>query len=390
MGLVAAGCDGEGGEDAEPAAGPVPTSAAPATDPPPPAGTSAPSAADDLAGARVKVTRVASLSQPLAMAVRTGDPEMYVAQKSGQVRTLGGATVLDLGGQVSTGAEQGLLGLVFSPDGRHLYANYTDRDGDTHVVEYAFSGGRADPATARELLFVDQPFANHNGGHLVFGPDGRLWIGLGDGGSRNDPRDNAQSLGTILGKMLRIDPRPSGDRPYTVPADNPFVGRSGARGEIWSLGLRNPWRYSFDRATGDLWIGDVGQNAREEVSFTPGSSKGGENYGWARLEGTRPVSGSPPPGAVRPIVEYDLSGGNCAVTGGYVYRGTKIPALVGAYLYADFCAGEIQALRQAGGRAEGRRSLDVTVENLSSFAEDAAGELYALSLGGGVFRIDPA
>jgi len=389
LALVAAGC---GGSDGEPAA---PTTTAPATEttgaaPPASSGTTQPPGAGNLAAARVRLTQVATLSQPLALAVRSGDPELYVAQKGGQVRTLGGAMVLDLGGQVSTGAEQGLLGLVFSPDGSRLYINYTDRAGDTHVVEYAFAGGRADPGTARELLFVDQPFPNHNGGHLVFGPDGRLWIGLGDGGSRNDPRNNAQSLGTILGKMLRIDPRPSGDLPYTVPPDNPFVGRSGARGEIWSLGLRNPWRYSFDRSTGDLWIADVGQNAREEVNFTPASSRGGENYGWARLEGTRPVSGSPPPEAVAPIVEYDLEGDNCAVTGGYVYRGSRIPDLVGAYLYADFCAGEIQAVRQAGGRAQGQRSLHVTVPNLSSFGEDAAGELYALSLGGGVFRIDPA
>ena len=354
------------------------------------ANTTAPAASGDLAAARVKVTRVATLSQPVAMAVRAGDPELYVAQKGGQVRTLGGTTVLDLGGQVSTGSEQGLLGLVFSPDGRQLYVNYTDRSGDTHVVEYGFGGGRADPATARELLFVDQPFANHNGGHLVFGPDGKLWIGLGDGGSGNDPRNNAQTLGVILGKMLRIDPQPSGDQPYTIPADNPFVGRAGARGEVWSLGLRNPWRYSFDRATGDLWIGDVGQNAREEVDFTPAASRGGENYGWARLEGTRPVSGTPPAGAVGPIVEYDTSGGNCAVTGGYVYRGAKIPDLGGAYLYADFCVGEIMAVRQSGGRAQGRRSLDVTVDNLTSFGHDAAGELYALSLNGGIFRIDPA
>ena len=389
LGLVAAGC---GGDDAEPAAEPAPTTTttsegrAPSTAAP----TSAPPASGNLAAARVKVTRVAPLSQALAMAVRTGDPQLYVAQKSGQVRALGGTTVLDLGGEVSTGSEQGLLGLAFSPDGALMYVNYTDRGGDTHVVEYAFAGGRADPATARELLFVDQPFANHNGGNLVFGPDGKLWIGLGDGGSRNDPRDNAQSLDTILGKMLRIDPRPSGGQPYTVPPDNPFVGRSDARGEIWSLGLRNPWRYSFDRATGDLWIGDVGQNAREEVDFTPAPSSGGQNYGWARLEGTRRVSGTPPPGAVGPILEYDLEGGNCAVTGGYVYRGTKIPDLAGAYVYADYCAGEVQALRQAGGRAEGRRSLDVTVPNLASFAEDAAGELYALSLTDGVFRIDPA
>ncbi len=390
VGLVAVAC---GGDDPQPAAEPASTTvtSAAGSDTTAAPTTAAPAAAGgDLARARVKATRVASLNQPLALAVRTGDTELYVAQKSGQVRTLDGATVLDLGGEVSTGAEQGLLGLVFSPDGGRMYVNYTDRAGDTHVVEYAFAGGRVDPASGRELLFVDQPFANHNGGHLVFGPDGKLWIGLGDGGSRNDPRDNAQSLGTLLGKMLRIDPQPSGGAPYTVPADNPFVGRSGARGEIWALGLRNPWRYSFDRATGDLWIGDVGQNAREEVDFAPGSSKGGENYGWARLEGTRRVSGSPPAGAVAPIVEYDLSGGNCAVTSGYVYRGTKIPDLVGAYLYADFCEGQIRALRQVGGRAQGERSLDVNVPNLASFAEDAAGELYALSLGGGVFRLDPA
>jgi len=389
VGFVAVGCGGP-----EPGADPAPTTAAAgagtAAPPAPAAPTAPPPPAGDLAAARVKLTQVGTLSQPLAMAVRSGDPDLYVAQKGGEVRTLGGTTVLDLGDRVATGYEQGLLGLVFSPDGGQLYVNYTDRSGDTHVVEYAFTGGRADPATARELLFVDQPFPNHNGGNLVFGPDGRLWIGLGDGGSANDPRDNAQTLGTLLGKMLRIDPRPSGDRPYTVPPDNPFVGRAGARGEIWSLGLRNPWRYSFDRATGDLWIGDVGQNAREEVDFTPGSSKGRENYGWARLEGTRPVSGSPPAGAIGPILEYDASGGNCAVTGGYVYRGARIPNLEGAYLYADFCLGEILALRQSGGRAAGRRSLGVTVPDLSSFGEDAAGELYALSLSGGVFRIDPA
>lgn len=388
--VVAVACGGGGAP--EPAAEPGSTTVTSAAGSDTTAGptTTAPATAGDLARARVKATRVASLDQPLAMAVRTGDPELYVAQKSGQVRTLGGETVLDLGGEVSTGAEQGLLGLAFSPDGGRMYVNYTDRAGDTHVVEYPFAGGRVDPGTARELLFVDQPFANHNGGHLLFGPDGMLWIGLGDGGSGNDPRDNAQSLGTILGKMLRIDPRPSDGQPYTIPPDNPFAGRPGARGEIWALGLRNPWRYSFDRATGDLWIGDVGQNAIEEVDFAPASSRGGENYGWARLEGTRRVSGSPPAGVVGPIVEYPLSGGNCAVTGGYVYRGAKIPALVGAYLYADFCGGDIQALRQVAGRAQDERSLDVTVPNLASFAEDAAGELYALSLSGGVFRLDPA
>ena len=208
--------------------------------------------------------------------------------------------MLDLTGSVSTGGEQGLLGLAFSPDGGRLYVNYTDPAGDTRIVEYAFADGRADPGSARELLIVDQPFANHNGGNLVFGPDGMLWIGLGDGGGGNDPQGNAQSLGTLLGKMLRIDPRPSGGRPYTVPPDNPFVGTDGARGEIWAFGLRNPWRYSFDKATGDLWIGDVGQNAREEVDFTPAGSPGGLNYGWPGLEGNRSNSGSAPSGAVAP------------------------------------------------------------------------------------------
>ena len=298
--------------------------------------------------------------------------------------------MLDLTGSVSTGGEQGLLGLAFSPDGGRLYVNYTDPAGDTRIVEYAFADGRADPGSARELLIVDQPFANHNGGNLVFGPDGMLWIGLGDGGGGDDPQGNAQSLGTLLGKMLRIDPRPSGGRRYTVPPDNPFVGTDGARGEIWAFGLRNPWRYSFDKTTGDLWIGDVGQNAREEVDFTPAGSRGGLNYGWPNVEGNRTNSGSAPSGAVAPILDYPLDGANCAVTAGYVYRGTRIPGLAGAFLYADVCAGWVAALRQEGGRVIDQAELDLQVTQPASFGQDAAGELYVLSLGGGVFRIDPA
>jgi glucose/arabinose dehydrogenase len=341
------------------------------------------------------LTPIATLQQPVAMAVRTGDPTLYVVEKTGRVRAIRNGQVdptpvLDLTGQVSLGGEQGLLGLAFAPSGTHLYVNYTDTAGDTRVVEYAMAGGIANLATRRELLFVDQPFANHNGGTLAFAPDGRLWIGLGDGGSGGDPLDNAQSLGTLLGKMLRIDPRPSGGRPYTVPADNPFVTTPGARPEIWSYGLRNPWQFSFDRRTGDLWIGDVGQGRREEIDFQPAKSRGGQNYGWARLEGSLPYSGVAPANAVPPIFEYERANGNCAVTGGRVYRGGRITSLRGEYVFADFCLGQLRALRRAGDRIAGERSLGLSASLVAAFGEDHAGELYVLSLQGQVFRIDAA
>jgi glucose/arabinose dehydrogenase len=341
------------------------------------------------------LTPIATLQQPVAMAVRTGDPTLYVVEKTGRVRAIRNGQVdptpvLDLTGQVSLGGEQGLLGLAFAPSGTHLYVNYTDTAGDTRVVEYAMAGGIANLATRRELLFVDQPFANHNGGTLAFAPDGRLWIGLGDGGSGGDPLDNAQSLGTLLGKMLRIDPRPSGGRPYTVPADNPYVTTPGARPEIWSYGLRNPWQFSFDRRTGDLWIGDVGQGRREEIDFQPAKSRGGQNYGWARLEGSLPYSGVAPANAVPPIFEYERANGNCAVTGGRVYRGGRITSLRGEYVFADFCLGQLRALRRAGDRIAGERSLGLSASLVAAFGEDHAGELYVLSLQGQVFRIDAA
>ena len=214
------------------------------------------------------------------MAVRSGDTALYVAEKTGKVVAVRDGIVdpvpmLDLSEEVSLGGEQGLLGLAFSPDGRDVYVNFTDTNGDTHITGYAMRGGQADTATRRDLLVVDQPYSNHNGGNLVFGPDGYLYIGLGDGGSGGDPQGNGQSLSTLLGKMLRIDPTPFGDRPYRIPTDNPFVGHVAARPEIWAYGLRNPWRYSFDRLTGDLWIGDVGQSAWEEVDVQPSDSPGG-------------------------------------------------------------------------------------------------------------------
>jgi glucose/arabinose dehydrogenase len=295
---------------------------------------------------------------------------------------------LDISGLVSAGGEQGLLGLAFSPDGRFVYVNYTDSSGNTNVVEYAWAGGRANLATRRLVLFLRQPFSNHNGGNLLFGPDGDLYIGLGDGGSEGDPLGNGQSLGTLLGKMLRIQPRPGGSGPYGIPAGNPFAGRNGPRPEIWAYGLRNPWRFSFDRQTGDLWIGDVGQNMWEEVDRQPAGSGGGQNYGWNRLEGNHPYQGSSPTNAVGPVYEYSHDTGGCAVTGGYVYRGGAIPALEGAYVFADFCLGRIMGLRLVGGRAR-VQALGPTISNLSSFGRDQQGELYALSLSGGVYRLEP-
>jgi len=224
----------------------------------------------------------------------------------------------------------------------------------------------------------------------VFGPDGYLYIGLGDGGSGGDPHGNAQSLGTLLGKMLRIDPRPADGAPYRIPADNPFVTTPGALPEIWAYGLRNPWRYSFDRVTGDLWIGDVGQSAWEEVDRQPASSGGGENYGWNVREGSHPyTAGGSAPGAVDPVFDYAHSDGGCVVTGGYVYRGEAIPDLAGIYVFADFCLGAIEGLRLDGDQVV-HDQLGATVQAVSSFGEDAQGELYVLSLAGGVYRLAPA
>jgi glucose/arabinose dehydrogenase len=362
----------------------APSRRRPATAPPP----------GNLASARLKLTRIASMSQPTALAMRRGDTGLYIAEKGGRIRVIrngvvSSVNVLNISTEVSTGSEQGLLGLAFAPRGDKLYVNFTNTAGDTVVREYAFSNGRADTSTARQVLMVDQPFANHNGGNLVFGPDGYLYIGLGDGGSGGDPMGNGQNLESLLGKMLRINPTPSTVESYTIPSNNPFVGRNG-RDEIWAYGLRNPWRYSFDRITGDLWTADVGQNAWEEVDFQRAASRGGDNYGWNRMEGNHAFSGSAPAGHHAPIYEYSHSGGNCSVTGGYVYRGSHISNLRGAYVFGDHCAGRLRAFIQDGGKAINHRFLGPRVESLSSFGQDASGELYALSLSGGVYRIDPA
>lgn len=355
---------------------------------PPPAPSSTAPRTPPLSSVRVRLTRIATVTAPTAFATRPGDDAVYVTEKTGRLLRLAAGhatTVVDLSGEVSGGYEQGLLGVAFSLDGRLAYLDYTDPHGDTRVTEVDLTTGNR-----RQLLFVGQPFPNHNGGQLVVRPDGTLWIALGDGGSGGDPMGNAQNLGTLLGKILRIDPRPGATAPYRIPPDNPFVGRPGARPEIWDYGLRNPWRFSFDRATGDLWIADVGQNAWEEVNVEP-AGLGGRNYGWNDAEGSHPYRGrTPPPGAVPPLFDYPRTKGNCAVTGGFVYRGARIPALAGAYVYGDFCAGRLLAVRQQNGRVVARGALGAQVAHLSSFGEDAAGELYVLSLDGPIWRIDPA
>ncbi len=391
LALGAAACSSGG--DSSPGSAPAPA-ASPTTAPPSGEGSPLTTRAPDLSSVRVRLDQVARLSSPVGMAIRTGDPAIYVIEQGGQVWALRNdrldpTPALDLSNLIASGGERGLLGIAFSPDGRYLYLDYTDVDGDTHVAELSMRGGRPDPASRRNLLTVEQPFPNHNGGQLAFGPDGNLYVALGDGGSAGDPNGNGQSLDTLLGKILRISPRPSGGRPYGIPRDNPFVGRSDARPEIWDYGLRNPWRFSFDPATGDLWIADVGQGDWEEIDHEP-AGRGGRNYGWNQLEGSHRFQGDPSPGAVPPVIEYSHRDGGCTVIGGSVYRGRAIPDLVGAYLYGDYCAGWISAAPAGGGRAGDSRDLGINVRSLTSFGTDQRGELYALSQGGPVYRIVPA
>jgi glucose/arabinose dehydrogenase len=397
--LVAA-CDGNGDESSGTRAKPATTTAPPTTEPPNPA---APSTAPaDLDAAAVTLTPVAQVEAPTAMAVREGDTALYVAEQEGRVRAvrdgaLDQQAVLDVSDRVQAGGEQGLLGIAFSPDGSKLYVHYSDAtsNGDTRVEEYAMTDGTADPGSRREVLAVEQPQANHNGGQLAFGPDDLLYIGLGDGGAAADEGaghaegGNGQSLDTLLGKILRIDPNPSDDRPYSIPSDNPFAD-GGGRPEIWAFGLRNPWRFSFDRETADLWIGDVGQNAWEEIDYMPAGQGEGANYGWARYEGNHPFSGAEIPDTVPALFEYPNPGEGCSVTGGFVYRGTRIANLVGAYVFADYCEGQVRALRQENGRVAVERFLDVSAANVAAFGQDNEGELYVLSQGEGLLRIDPA
>lgn len=349
--------------------------------------------------AKVQLTPVARLEDPTAFVTRGGDSALYVTEQVGRVRSvrdgkLAPEPVIDLTAVVGAGGERGLLGLTFSKDGTKLYVHYTNKGGDTRVDEYAMRGGTADTGSRRQLLAVPQPQPNHNGGQLSFGPDGKLYLGLGDGGGAGDsgnghpPGGNGQSLDTLLGKILRIDPTPSSGRQYTIPSDNPFAN-GGGQPEIWAYGLRNPWRFTWDRETNDLWVADVGQNAWEEIDFVAGGRAAGANFGWNRLEGTHRFAGDPPPNAVPPIFEYPLDG-TCAAIGGYVYRGSKIPALAGAYLYSDYCESMVRALVQRDGKVTDHRDLAIKGNRVTAFGEDQSGELYVLSQGDGLQRIDPA
>jgi glucose/arabinose dehydrogenase len=340
---------------------------------------------------------------PVAMAQHPDSDDLYIVEKTGRIRAvrdglvLDPQAVLDVSGEVSSGLEQGLLGAAFSPDGEFLYVNLTDTGGTTRILEYAFARGTAVAASRREVLSVEQPQANHNGGTVAFGPDGYLYISLGDGGGAGDPLYASQRLDTHLGKLLRIDPRPSGDAPYTIPPDNPFLPEEGevtdALPEIWAYGLRNPWKFAFDRATGDLWIADVGQSAWEEVNRQPADSPGGENYGWNHMEGFEPYAGRPagaeePDDHAPPVHVYANTGSSCAITGGTVYRG-EASWLQGAYVYSDWCDGRLRALRVEDGEVVEDVDLGLVVPSITAFGEDHHGELYAISLGGLVLRLIP-
>ena len=325
-----------------------------------------------------KAVYARGFDQPVLLTHAPGESRaVYVVEQTGRViRILGGrrTVFLDVRNRIEYGGERGLLGLAFDPryrTNRRLYVAYTSNDGRNVVDRFRSNGTRAIPASRLNLLSVEDPYGNHNGGHLAFGPDGRLYTTIGDGGSGGDPEDRAQDMRSQFGKLLTLNPA------------SPSAGW-----RIDALGLRNAWRFSFDRRTGDLYLGDVGQGAREEVDFTPRGSPGLENYGWNRFEGSRRYEeGAPGPGQlVFPVAEYGRDDG-CTVIGGYVYRGAARPAERGRYVYGDFCSGIIWSFRIAGGKATDLRREPFGIDSLSSFGENAQGELFAVTLDGTIFRV---
>jgi glucose/arabinose dehydrogenase len=334
-------------------------------------------------GAGFRLVEVASgVPSPTFVTVAPGEPDrLYVVEQQGRIRVVENGVLLDepfldIIEQVRTGGEQGLLSVAFHPDYQEnglFYVDYTDSAGDTRVVEYR-AGGDAAPVETRELFFAEQPYPNHNGGQLAFAPDGRLLVGMGDGGRRGDPGDRAQDLASPLGKLLAVDTDAAQPEP-----------------ELLAYGLRNPWRFSFDRSTGDLWIPDVGQDEWEEVNMVPAGATGLLNFGWDVLEGLEPYEEKPLNAAGRlvdPVAVYDHTEG-CSVTGGYVYRGDELPDLEGRYLYGDYCSGAIWSLALSpDGTADVRRE-QITLPGLTTFGEDAAGRVYAASADGAVYRLSP-
>jgi glucose/arabinose dehydrogenase len=359
-----------------------------------------------------KFTKIAGGLQSPVYVTGAGDGSgrLFIVEQIGRIRIVKDGVLLakpflDIRSLVASGGERGLLSVAFHPQFKTngvFVVDYTRASttaanvGDTVIARYRASpptSDVADRASGEALMTINQPEANHNGGLVKFGPDGLLYIGMGDGGARGDagpghaPQGNGQSLTTLLGKILRIEVDATGR--YRIPADNPNLGPA-ARHEIWAYGLRNPWRFSFDRTTGDLYIGDVGQNAWEEIDFQPSAGKGGVNYGWPVWEAThRYRSGATLRGDTKPVAEYSHGGGRCSVTGGYVYRGAKIPALAGFYIFGDYCTGELWTLVRFGGSWR-LSPLRDTSYSISSFGEDDSGELYMADHNGTVYRFDPA
>lgn len=334
-------------------------------------------------------------NNPIYLTAPAGDARLFVAEQAGRIWIIEngqklGAAFLDISGRVSSGGERGLFSLVFHPDygvNGIFYVSYTGSNGASRIERYSVTSDPnvADPNSDKLILTVPQPASNHNGGLIVFGPDDMLYIGLGDGGGSGDPDGNGQDTSTLLGSLLRIDV--DGGDPYAVPADNPFVGRSGAD-EIWAYGLRNPWRFAFDREAGDLYIADVGQNRWEEVSVAP-AGDAGLNYGWNVMEGAHCFASDPcdSSGLIIPVLEYGHSDG-CSITGGYVYRGNAIPEIQGRYFYSDWCEGFLRSFRYSGGSVDDERQWSVgDLGRVLSFGQDSAGELYILSGNGSIYRL---
>jgi glucose/arabinose dehydrogenase len=414
--VLATACGGDSGSATSGTRGTVTITAPPAPDPA--AGATVSSTTPALPGAEVvtgegvKLEKIADAASPTVLVPRSGTNTLYVAEQGGRVKQitvdqqvdnegnvtrqsyrLDGSALLDISRNISSGGERGLLGLAFSSDGRKLYVDYTDPEGRLTVDEYRMNDDRVDTGSRRNIISIDHERPNHNGGQIGFGPDGFLYIAMGDGGGGGDPDGNGQNPGTVLGTILRVDPEGgTGDRPYSIPPGNPFAdGQTGAP-EVWTWGLRNPWRFSWDRATEDLWIADVGQNSYEEINFLSAQGGGagrGANMGWSLMEGTHPFEGATPPdGDVLPIFDYDRANGECSVTGGYVYRGARLPVLAGVYLYADYCKDDVRGiLRKPDGTIE-EASLGLTVPGgkITSFGQDNDGELFVLSQAGGIFR----
>jgi glucose/arabinose dehydrogenase len=355
------------------------------------------------AEARVKLKRIGRFHSPVYVTVAPDLPGLFVVEQGGRVKLVRGKrrrTFLNVAGQVRPGGEQGLLSIAFAPDfasSRLLYAYFTNNAGDNEIDEFRANadGTRVVPGSQRQVLLIPHPTnSNHNGGQLQFGPDGFLYIGTGDGGGAGDRPDNAQSADSLLGKLLRIDPRAQGGQPYASPTSNPFAGSPG-RDEIYSYGLRNPFRFSFDlRRAGEarIVIGDVGQERFEEIDYETLVAARGANFGWNDFEGFAPFAGAHPPtgpGALKPIKVYALSGGNCALIGGYVVRDQRLRSLLGRYIYGDFCVGKLRSLIPRLGGARRDRRVGARVPMLSSFGEGRNGSLFATSLNGPVFRVVP-